>query len=206
MLGDRRGIDFHARALAEGSELSGHPGELIGRYGGPAHLLLLLHAADGASARAMDALQGLGLMGDPRGVPILLEALAGRSLQVTEIASGALQILTGHNEDVEEPGYRHRWLAWWETNRANFRDGVRYREGRRFDGAMLIERMEHHDAWTRRTAYDELCITTGSRLPFDAEGPWRVQQAHLRGWRTWWAEHRHRFEAGQWFLDGKPNA
>ena len=42
MMGDRRGIDFHARALTENRRgLTGSPGEIVGRYGGPSHLLLL---------------------------------------------------------------------------------------------------------------------------------------------------------------------
>lgn len=203
MLGDRRGVDFHGRALMEQrTDLSGHPGEIVGRYGGPDHLLLLVRAAQGESERALGALQGLGLLGDPRGVPALLEALHARSRQVMEVASGALQILTGHVEDVEEPGVRGRWHQWWETNAGAFPEGVRHRDGQVFDAGLLIEKMGHHDAWTRRTAYDELVITVGEDLPFDADGPWRVQQHHLRAWQTWWARNRHRMIAGRWYLDG----
>lgn len=204
MLGDRRGIDFHGRALHEArSDLSGHPGELVGRYGGPDHLLLLVHAAEGTDDRALGALQGLGLLGDPRGVAKLLEALHQRESRVVEVAAGALQILTGHAEDLETPGARNRWHAWWEVNRGRFRDGVRHRDGRMFDCGLLIERMAHPDAWTRRTAYDELVITSGKDLAFDADGPWRVQQAHLRGWQRWWGSAKGQFQPGRWYHDGR---
>ena len=63
--------------------------------------------------------------------------------------------------------------------------------------------MAHDDAWTRRTAYDELVITTGHGLPFDADGPWRVQQAHLREWRAWWQKSSETLPGGHWYLDGK---
>ncbi|MBT3222426.1 MAG: hypothetical protein HN348_25415, partial [Proteobacteria bacterium] len=204
MLGDRRGIDFHSRALAEHRmDLSGHPGELVGRYGGPTHLLLLMSTAEREDESALGALQGLGLMGDPRAIPILLAALGGRRRRAVEVASDALQLLTGHEEDVETPGFRNRWHAWWETNRSGFSDGRRYRDGQLLDAGLLLKRMEHSDAWTRRTAFDELVITTGVNLPFDADGPWRVQCAHLRTWRRWWGEHQKEMAEGRWYLDGK---
>lgn len=204
MLGDRRGIDFHGRALQEArTDLLGHPGELVGRYGGPEYLLLLLNNADGTTERALGALQGIGLLGDPRGVPKLLEALHARDRRVVEVAAGALQILTGHAEDLDTPGARNRWHAWWSANEGRFQDGVRHRDGRLFDCGLLLERMEHPDPWARRTAYDELVITSGKDLPFDADGPWRVQQAHLRAWRQWWKTAGPQFVSGRWYLDGR---
>lgn len=204
MLGDRRGIDFHGRALLEArTDLSGHPGELVGRYGGPEHLLLLVSAAEGTDDRALGALQGLGLLGDSRAVPKLLEALRSRDRRVVEVAAGALQILTGHEEDLETPGGRTRWEAWWSDNEGRFRPGVRYRGGVVFDCGLLVRQMDHPDPWTRRTAYDELVITSGQNLPFDADGPWRVQRAHLQAWQNWWRIARARFVPGRWYLDGK---
>ena len=75
--------------------------------------------------------------------------------------------------------------------------------GQLFDAAFLIRRMDHPDAWTRRTAYDELVITCGARLPFDADGPWRIQRAHLRAWKRWWSQHRADQPGGRWYLDGQ---
>jgi tetratricopeptide (TPR) repeat protein len=205
MLGDRHGIDFHGRALADGrADLSGSPGEIVGRYGGPAYLLLLVRSAEGTDDRAIGALQGLGLMGDPRAVPTLLKGVAHRDRRVSEIAAGSLQILTGHAEDIEEAGGRHRWVTWWEQNEHRFKDGVRHRDGRVFDAGLLLQRMDHHDPWVRRTAYDELVITSGCGLPFDSDGPWRVQRAHARAWQEWWRDARVHQLPGQWFLDGKP--
>ncbi|TNE92470.1 MAG: hypothetical protein EP330_02095 [Deltaproteobacteria bacterium] len=204
LLGDRRGVDFHGRALAEGRrDLSGSPGEIVGRYGGPSHLPLLLAAADGDDDRAIGALHGLGLLGDPRALPTLLNALSNRNRKVVDIASGALQILTGVDEDPNVPGFKNRWLTWFEKEAQGLELGVRHREGQVFDLGLLIQRMEHPDAWTRRTAYDELAILSGVARPFDADGPWRVQQAHLRAWRQWWVGARSRFPAGKWTLHGR---
>ncbi|MEQ1507458.1 MAG: HEAT repeat domain-containing protein, partial [Myxococcota bacterium] len=203
MLGDRRGVDFHGRALVDDrSDLTGSPGEIVGRYGGPDHLLLLIRAAEGEGDRALGALQGLGLLGDPRGVPTLLKALHARDRRVVEVASGALGILSGRVDDPAEPGIRQRWQEWWTSSEADLAAGLRHRHGRPFDCADLIEAMGHDDPYVRRTAYDELVIASGEGLPFDADGPWRVQQAHLHDWRRWWARSRERFPAGRWILDG----
>ncbi len=203
MLGDRRGVDFHARALVDDrTDLSGSPGEIVGRYGGPEHLLLLLRAARGETERSIGALQGLGLMGDPRAIPTLLGQLHARNRRVVEIAAGALQILTGHDDDPELPGVRARWHQWWEETKGTLPEGTRHRHGRVFDCGLLLERMAHSDAYVRRTSYDELVITSGQNLPFDSDGPWRVQRAHLRAWDEWWRAARHGMEAGNWVLDG----
>jgi HEAT repeat protein len=205
MLGDRRGVDFHARALtADRVLLTVNPGEIVGRFGGPTHLLLLGTAAVGQGDGALGALHGLGLLGDPRAVPKLLDALERRDRRVQEVAAGALQILTGHIEQMDDPGWRTRWALWWERNAERFPDGVRHRDGVVFDPGVLLARMLADDPWVRRTAHDELVILTGENLPFDADGPWRVQQAHLRAWRTWWTANRARFAPGRWYLDGRP--
>jgi HEAT repeat protein/tetratricopeptide (TPR) repeat protein len=208
MLGDRRGIDFHARALSEQrTDLSGHPGEIVGRYGGPNHILVLVPAAGSESLHvALGALQGLGLMGDPRAIPTLLHALETRDPKRTEVAAGALQILTGHRESTEEAGLHRRWRAWWEQHQDSLPVGVRHRDGVPFDCGHLIQKMQAADPWIRRTAYDELVITSGHRQPFDSDGPWRVQLAHLRAWRAWWQVTRPRMAAGRWYLDGRPIA
>jgi tetratricopeptide (TPR) repeat protein/HEAT repeat protein len=205
MLGDRRGVDFHGRALIERrSDLTGSPGEIVGRYGGPDHLLLLIRGAEGESERALGALQGLGLLGDVRGAATLLQALHHRERQVVEVASGALSILTGRVDDPTEPGVRARWHDWWEQKGKDYAQGVRYRYGRPFDLQSLLDAMEDPDPYARRTAYDELVITSGQSLPFDADGPVRVQLAHRRAWRRWFQVARSRFPAGRWVLDGRP--
>jgi HEAT repeat protein len=146
----------------------------------------------------------LGLLGDPRAVPTLLDALGSRDTRVVEVAAGSLETLLGHREEMDGSGGRQRWIHWWEAASSRFNEGQRYRDGRLFDPGLLISRMEHPDAWVRRTAYDELVITTGQQLPFDTDGPWRVQQGHLRAWRRWWSATRSRAASGRWFLDGKP--
>jgi hypothetical protein len=152
---------------------------------------------------SVGALQGLGLMGDCRAISTLIGALDKRHPRRADVASGALQIMTGHHESTEEAGLQRRWTAWWEQHQQDFRHGVRYRDGKPFDCGLLIQKMQGPDAWVRRTAYDELVVTSGHRQPFDSDGPWRVQLAHLRTWRGWWQVARARMPAGRWMLDGR---
>ena len=160
-------------------------------------------AAEGQDETALGALQGLGLMGDPRGVSALLDALHNRNRQVVEVANGALHILTGHGEEMDVPGSRSRWQLWWEQNEHRFTPGLRYRDGELLGPHGFLERMDAFDPWTRRTAYDELVISSGCQLPFDSDGPWRVQRAHLRAWRRWVMTEGRDLTPGHWFLDGQ---
>ncbi len=205
LLGDRRGVDLHAQALAAGDDkLARSPGEIVGRYGGPAYMLLLVNSAGGAGPRALGALQGLGYLGSAnhRVIDRLIGALEDRDRRLAGVACTALEIITGHREDPEEPGVQARWCRWWEDHGHHFRDGVRYRNGQPHSAALLVDRLAHDDVLVRRSSYDELVITTGESLPFDADGPWRVQVAHLAGWRAWC--ERTRPDAGTWTFDGHP--
>ena len=67
----------------------------------------------------------------------------------------------------------------------------------------LIDRMSHDDSIVRRSCYDELVISTGVRLPFDIDGPWRVQNAHRRRWLRWWNEKGVDLPCGAWVFHGE---
>ena len=71
------------------------------------------------------------------------------------------------------------------------------------DPGLMIARLNHDDPMVRRSTYDELVIATGKRLPFDAEGPYRVQTQHINAWRGWWAENKENFQAGRWTFHGE---
>lgn len=205
LLGEWRGVDAQAQALAHprGKDGSRSRGELVGRYGGPAYLLLLYRTVEVEGPTGIGALQGLGYLGDPRAVDRLIDVLAGRDPQRAHVASGALELITGHHEDPEESLLRTRWIEWWSKHGGRFQPGMRYRHGKLFDPAGLIERLDHDDALVRRTSYDELVIATGAQLPFDAEGPYRVQVSHRRAWAKWWTEHKGRFPGGRWSFHGE---
>jgi HEAT repeat protein len=204
LLGEWRGVDARAQALAHRHRDAPRSlGEIVGRYGGPNYLLLLYRAVEAEGPIGMGAIHGLGYLGDPRAVGTLIDVLAGRDPLRAQVASGALELITGHHEDPEESLLRNRWMTWWDRHRGDFAEGRRYRHGRLYDPGLLIERLDHDDPAVRRTSYDELVISTGERLPFDAEGPYRVQRAHLREWAHWWMENREQYPSGGWFFHGE---
>jgi tetratricopeptide (TPR) repeat protein len=203
LLGEWRGVDYQAQALtAQKPGMSRSLGEIVGRYGGPNYLLLLFRSVDLEGPAGLGALQGLGYLGEPKAVPRLLDATASRDPARARVASGALELLTGHHEDPEESLLRNRWVQWWESHGEHFEAGFRYRHGRLMDPGLLIDRMGHDDALVRRSTYDELVIATGARNPFDAEGPYRVQLTHISAWRAWWQSNRENFPSGRWTFHG----
>lgn len=203
LLGDRRGVSYHSQILLRAEKRGGSPGEIVGRYGDPSYLLLLLATAEREDDASLGAMQGLGYLGDPRSIPRLIELLGRREPRTVEVAAGALEILTGHNEKLEEPQVRARWARYWEQNESRFTPGMRYRFGRPLDPGLLIEKLGDDDLATRSTAYDELVITTGMRLPFDAEGAWRVQVHHREEWSRWWHDAHSSFPSGRWTFHGR---
>ncbi len=204
LLGDRQGVDYQAQLLGRGDTTRGaSPGEIVGRYGDPSFLLLLRGSVARDQEVARGALQGLGYLGDPRGVPQLIDSTARPEARVAAVASSALEILTGHHEPSEAPDLRLRWKRFWEQQEKAFLPGVRYRYGRRLDPGVLIERLGADDLLARRSSYDELVIATGAHLPFDADGAWRLQVHHRIAWERWWQDNRERFPAGAWTFHGE---
>lgn len=206
LLGDPRGLPFHADALhRRRTDLGSMPGEILGRYGGPMHLPVLLDVARSTHVLSLGAIQGLGLLGHPRAIPELIEILAAVTEPATrEVANLALKLITGREEELGAPGLKRRWTAWWGESQERYSDGRRIRNGAPFGAGALIEMLENPALAARRLAYDELVISTGCRLPYDYDGPWRVQRAHLKAWRDWWQGNRHAQPPGSWNLDGKP--
>jgi tetratricopeptide (TPR) repeat protein/HEAT repeat protein len=203
LLGDRRGVNYHAQLLGRGDTTRGaSPGEIVGRYGDPSFLLLLKGSVARDEEVARGALMGLGYLGDPRAVELLIDSTARPEARVAAVASSALEILTGHHEPAEAPDLRLRWRRAWAEMEKAFINGTRYRYGRKLDPGVLIARLGADDLLTRRSSYDELVITTGVHLPFDADGAWRIQVHHRIAWERWWLEHRAHYTAGAWTFHG----
>ena len=80
LLGEWKGLDEQAQALAQQIPNSSQVlGEIVGRYGGPSYLLLLMRALEFKGEQALGAILGLGYLGDPRVVPKLIEYTANRN-------------------------------------------------------------------------------------------------------------------------------
>jgi len=203
LLGDRRGVNYHAQLLGRGDTTRGaSPGEIVGRYGDPSFLLLLKGSVARDEEVARGALMGLGYLGDPRAAELLVDSTARPEARVAAVATSALEILTGHHEHPEVPDLRLRWKKAWARMEKAFIPGVRYRYGRKLDPGVLVERLAADELLTRRSAYDELVITTGVHLPFDADGAWRLQVHHRICWERWWLDNRDDFAPGAWTFHG----
>lgn len=204
LLGEWQGVDFHGQAMHAGTPtLAYAPGEMVGRFGGPSYYLLLLNASEKEGATGAGAIHGLGLLGCTRAVPRLIEYLTARDPQRSNLAVTALELLTGHIESLEDGHPRQRWEAWWEANKHNFDDHRRFRYGRTFGVRDMLDRLGHDDAGVRTVGYDELVISTGVRLPFDVDGPWRVQVHHRDAWNRWYADHAHELPRTGWMFHGE---
>ena len=118
-------------------------------------------------------------------MPKLIELCGGRDSTRVHAAQVALELLTGRRADAEDPYPRQSWEGWWKANAERFDERVRWRGGLPLDIPALVERLGHDDVAVRLHSYDELVIATGERLPFDADGPWRVQLAHRAAWARW---------------------
>ncbi len=203
LLGDDIAIHQLAGQLADGK--LGHQsilGHLVGRYGGTTNLLLLRQLAESEQPVAISAIHGLGYLGDTRAIPLLVKMTALRDRNKAIAASHALELMTGHHENTEDYLLRARWQSWLDEHNA-WIPNVRYRAGLPMSPAQLIEGLQHDDRLVRSSAYDELVITTGVRLPFDVDGTWRCQQAQVRAWQTWWTEQKPTYPIGCWMLHGE---
>ena len=209
LLGEHSALDWHAQSLTAGIQGQNvHLGQLVGRYGGSAYLLLLRNVIQSNEnnekpATLKNAIHGLGYLGDPRVVPFLIDLTGLREEAISKAASEALELITGHYEGTEEFLLRRRWEEWWRLNQHNFETGVRYRLGHLMSPELLINILKDDDLVDRLCAYDELVISTGVHLPFDAEGDWWIQKKQIIQWEKWWADNHQNFEAGRWYFDGQ---
>ena len=205
MLGEWKGLDIQAQSITHPhSSPTRTLGEMVGRFGGASYLLLLTKAAlEFEGLQGLGAIIGLGYLGDPRVIPNLIKLTGHRRPNVAQVANQALELLTGHREPHEEPLLRARWGSWWEEEAFRFNNGRRYRHGSLMTPLILIQGLENKEAIVRRYCYDELVISTGVRLPFDCEGPWRIQRRHLKAWKSWWEENQKEFVPGAWYFQGQ---
>ena len=206
LLGEHSALDWHAQSLASGIKGKNvHLGQLVGRYGGSAYLLLLKNIIQNHEEAEIlqHAIHGLGYLGDCRVVPFLIELTGFREESMSKAASEALELITGHYEGIDEFLLRNRWREWWKEMSYAFKEGHRYRSGKEMSPELLIAALKDDDLLVRLAAYDELVISTGTQLSFDAEGDWWAQQKQISAWENWWTQNQQNVVAGRWYFDGR---
>ena len=204
LLGERKGLDTLAQMI-EGKQflLTRLFGEMVGRFGDSSYFMMLQKAALQEGIIGMGALVGLGFLGNPRAIPLLLENLVHLNPQIVHLSAHALELITGHHENLDDSRLRRRWLDWWEDNKMNFESGLRYRYGNLFGPEILISCLRHDSLLIRQHSYDELVIATGVKMHFDYDGPFQIQQRQIQKWENWWEENKEDFPSGRWFFQGK---
>jgi uncharacterized protein (TIGR02270 family) len=100
-----------------------------------------------------------------------------------------------------DPG---RWKKWWAENGSRFDSSIRYRNGKPFSPACLLETLESEKStrFVRQMAYEELVIRYDLDVPFETDMP-VLQQTRalvLLSDRT----RGGRFGDGAWYFAGRP--
>jgi uncharacterized protein (TIGR02270 family) len=97
------------------------------------------------------------------------------------------------------------WQDWWAKNRSGFKDGIRYRNGKPFSPACLLENMEFEKSpfKIRQLAYEELVIRYGMDIPFEANMYVAQQKRVIKDIAQWVAANSARFQEGVWYFAGR---
>ena len=97
------------------------------------------------------------------------------------------------------------WTQWLTENAGNFKRELRYRNGKPYSPACLLENLqsERFVYQVRQLAYQELVIRYGMDIPFEADLLVRKQLLVLPKIATWVVENDQKFQTGHWYFAGK---
>jgi hypothetical protein len=155
----RRVARAAARALAEV-----HPAALVERL---EPIARNVHAATKDRALAIEA---LGEMRDPRGVPILMKLLDDAPAEITAAARGGLVTITRQDFGFSLA----KWQAWWTENKDRHRL------------EWLIDSLMHEHAALRAAASEELKTITKEYFGYYDDLPKRERERAQSRYREWW--------------------
>ena len=97
------------------------------------------------------------------------------------------------------------WQKWWANNASQFKAGNRYRSGKLFTPACLLENIEYEKTphQIRQLAYEELVIRYGVDFPFEANMYVTQQKRIIKDIARWVAANSTRFQPGAWYFAGQ---
>jgi uncharacterized protein (TIGR02270 family) len=98
------------------------------------------------------------------------------------------------------------WYRWWAENRSRFEDNIRYRNGKPYSPACLLENLESEQSVhkIRQLAYEELVIRYGVDVPFETDMFVAQQRQALTKIGQWVQSTGNRFQEGTWYFAGQP--
>ena len=97
------------------------------------------------------------------------------------------------------------WQKWWVGNKARFIPGIRYRNGKPYSPACLLENLQHERTphRIRQLAYEELVIRYDVDFPFEADMFVAQQKQVLKEISQWVGSNSSRFKEGAWYFAGQ---
>jgi hypothetical protein len=97
------------------------------------------------------------------------------------------------------------WRQWWAENQPRFDPQIRYRNGKPYSPAALLENLESEKSprQVRQLAYEELVIRYGADFPFETDMFVIRQKQALAKYAKWIQAHDSRFREGRWYFAGQ---
>jgi len=96
------------------------------------------------------------------------------------------------------------WAQWWQENKANFDQSIRYRYGKPYSFLLCLQEIAHPETNfdDRQRAYHELVIRSGHHIPFEPDWFVDKQIEALKKWQSWWNQNKTDL-TNPWMFDGK---
>lgn len=97
------------------------------------------------------------------------------------------------------------WSKWWTANKSRFNPQIRYRNGKPYSPACLLENLESEKSprQVRQLAYEELVIRYGVDFPFETDMFVTQQKQALAKYAKWIKANSSRFREGKWYYAGE---
>ncbi len=146
--------------------------------------------------------EGFGVIGDVKVLPILIEKLKTEDENLKSKVVYSLELITGagltEEQVVEDEVVEvnttspEQWSEWWQANQNRFDSKKRWRRGKPFTLGGCIEEMKDpkRKYCERQRAYLELIIRSGVHIPFEADWFIPKQQEAIEKWEEWWEENK----------------
>lgn len=97
------------------------------------------------------------------------------------------------------------WQKWWTENKKRFILNVRYRTGKPYSPASLLENLESEKSpnKVRKLACEELVIRYGIDFPFETDMLVVEQKKAIAKYAEWIKANEARFQPGKWYFAGQ---
>ncbi len=97
------------------------------------------------------------------------------------------------------------WQKWWAENKSRFNPGIRYRNGKPYSPACLLENLQSEKSprIVRQMAYEELVIRYGIDFPFETDMLVSQQKQAIAKYSEWIKTNGSRFREGEWYFAGQ---